>query len=137
MSTKIQSEDHRGGNRMDQTAGKPRLLLGSCPDSWGVWFADDPRQTPWDRFLDEIAEVGYEWLELGPYGYLPTDPNQLQDELGRRNLKVARGTMHGHSGLHHPGDFPTIAGVTRKVADLTRAVGADHLIFVPVPGYRD
>jgi inosose dehydratase len=39
-----------------------RLRLGTCPDSWGVWFADDPLQTPWHRFLDEVAEVGYEWL---------------------------------------------------------------------------
>ena len=113
------------------------LLLGSCPDSWGVWFADDPRQTPWDRFLDELAGVGYEWLELGPYGYLPTDPARLRDELDRRNLKVAGGTMHGHSGLHRADDFPAIEEATRKVAELTRAVGAEHLIFVPVPGYRD
>jgi hypothetical protein len=34
----------------------PRLLLGSCPDSWGVWYADDPLQTPWSRFLDELVE---------------------------------------------------------------------------------
>jgi inosose dehydratase len=122
---------------MNQKAGKPRLLLGSCPDSWGVWFADDPLQTPWHRFLDEIADVGYEWLELGPYGYLPTDPNQLSDELERRKLKVAGGTMHGHSGLHRPADFSTIAAVTRKVSKLTSAVGAKHVIFVPVPGYRD
>jgi inosose dehydratase len=114
-----------------------RLLLGSCPDSWGVWFADDPRQTPWDRFLDELAGVGYEWLELGPYGYLPTDPARLRDELDRRNLKVAGGTMHGHSGLHRADDFPAIEEATRKVAELTRAVGAEHLVFVPVPGYRD
>jgi len=114
-----------------------RLLLGSCPDSWGVWFADDPKQTPWDRFLDELAGVGYEWLELGPYGYLPTDPARLRDELDRRGLKVAGGTMHGHSGLHRADDFPAIEEATRKVAELTRAVGADHLIFVPVPGYRD
>lgn len=114
-----------------------RLLLGSCPDSWGVWFADDPKQTPWDRFLDELAGVGYEWLELGPYGYLPTDPARLRDELDRRSLKVAGGTMHGHSGLHRADDFPAIEEATRKVAELTRAVGAEHLIFVPVPGYRD
>ena len=79
-----------------------RLHLGSCPDSWGVWFADDPRQTPWHRFLDELSEVGYQWLELGPYGYLPTDPGRLGDELGRRRLRVAGGTMHGWSGLHRP-----------------------------------
>ena len=115
----------------------PRLALGTCPDSWGVWFADDPLQTPWPRFLDEVAEVGYEWLELGPYGYLPTDPAQLTEELGRRGLRVAGGTMHGHSGLHRPGDWPDIVRATRKVAELTAAVGAAHVVFVPVPGYRD
>lgn len=122
---------------MSEGAKTARLLLGSCPDSWGVWFADDPLQTPWHRFLDEISEVGYEWLELGPYGYLPTDPNQLMDELGKRNLKVAGGTMHGHSGLHRPADFKTIVEVTSKVSKLTSAVGAKHVIFVPVPGYRN
>jgi inosose dehydratase len=113
------------------------LSLGTCPDSWGVWFADDPLQTPWDRFLDEVAEVGYRWLELGPYGYLPTDPVRLADELARRGLSVAGGTMHGHSGLHVPGDWPDILAATRKVAELTAAVGGRHLVFVPVPGYRD
>jgi inosose dehydratase len=114
-----------------------RLRLGTCPDSWGVWFADDPRQIPWHRFLDEVAEVGYEWLELGPYGYLPTGPAQLEDELGRRALKVAGGTMHGHSGLHRSGDLPGILRATRNVAGLTAAMGATDLVFVPVPGYRD
>jgi inosose dehydratase len=114
-----------------------RLRLGTCPDSWGVWFADDPFQTPWHRFLDEVAEVGYEWLELGPYGYLPTDPSRLTDELSSRGLKVAGGTVHGFSGLHRPADWPDIAAITRKVAALTAAVGGQHVIFVPVPGYRD
>jgi inosose dehydratase len=114
-----------------------RLRLGSCPDSWGVWFADDPKQTPWQRFLDELAGVGYEWLELGPYGYLPTDPQQLKEELGSRGLKVAGGTMHGLSGLHRADEFAAIVAQTRKVAALTSAVDAKQLIFVPVPGYRD
>jgi len=114
-----------------------RLQLGSCPDSWGVWFADDPKQTPWQRFLDELAGVGYEWLELGPYGYLPTDPQQLKDELGSRGLKVAGGTMHGLSGLHRADEFDAIAAQARKVAELTAAVDAKHMVFVPVPGYRD
>ena len=34
---------------MSTPNGPRRLLLGSCPDSWGVWFADDPRQTPWPQ----------------------------------------------------------------------------------------
>ena len=119
------------------TVDTRRLALGSCPDSWGVWFADDPRQPPWQRFLDELAGVGYEWLELGPYGDLPTDPARLRDELDRRGLTVAGGTMHGESGLHRRGDWPAIEAKTRKVAELTAAVGGRHLVFVPVPGYRD
>ena len=103
-----------------------RLQLGSCPDSWGVWYADDPRQTPWNRFLDELAESGYRWLELGPYGYLPTDANQLADELAARELTCAGGTVAGAGGPHK--DFETVLAETRKVA---------ALIFVPVPGYRD
>jgi inosose dehydratase len=123
---------------MSQTGpGPARLALGTCPDSWGVWFADDPRQTPWERFLDEVAEVGYEWLELGPYGYLPTDPVRLAQEISRRGLKVAGGTMHGHSGLHRASDWPAIVAATRQVAELTAAVGGEHVVFVPVPGYRD
>jgi len=117
--------------------GTARLRLGSCPDSWGVWFADDPLQTPWQRFLDEVADVGYEWLELGPYGYLPTDPAQLTEELGGRGLKAAGGTMHGQGGLHRAAEWPDILSATRKVAELTAAVGAKNMIFVPVPGYRD
>jgi inosose dehydratase len=120
-------------------ASKPltKLALGSCPDSWGVWFANDKLQTPWSRFLDELSDVGYEWLELGPYGYLPTDPNQLRDELSRRGLKVSGGTVDGHSGLHRPADFPSILERTRNVAALTSAMDAKHVIFVPTPGYRD
>ena len=122
---------------MTAARGVHRLLLGSCPDSWGVWFAQDPKQTPWERFLDELAGVGYEWLELGPYGYLPTDPAHLGDELASRGLRVSGGTMHGESGLHRPADWPAVLDKTRKVAELTAAVGGRHVIFVPVPGYRD
>jgi len=42
------------------------ILVGSAPDSWGVWFPDDPGQTPYTRFLDEVAGSGYQWIELGP-----------------------------------------------------------------------
>ena len=64
------------------------ITIGSAPDSWGVWFPSDPQQTPWHRFLDEIVEAGYEWTELGPYGYLPTDLPTLRRELSSRGLKV-------------------------------------------------
>jgi inosose dehydratase len=65
------------------------VTLGTAPDSWGVWFPEDPEQTPWHRCLDEIAAAGYEWTELGPYGYLPTEPEALKSELERRGLRAS------------------------------------------------
>ena len=62
------------------------LTIGIAPDSWGVWFANDPRQPGWQQCLDEIVDAGYEWIEIGPYGYMPTDANQLRSELLVLNL---------------------------------------------------
>jgi inosose dehydratase len=110
------------------------LCLGSAPDSWGVWFPEDEHQVPYTRFLDELAEAGYHWLELGPFGYLPTDPRQLADELGTRDLQVSGGTTFG--ALHRPHEWDDMVATTRKVAELTAAAGAHHLVFIPVM-YRD
>lgn len=63
-----------------------KIRLGNGPDSWGVWFPQDPDQVPWDRFLTDVAAAGYRWIELGPYGYLLTDMAQLRDELASRDL---------------------------------------------------
>src|SRR4026208_2050340 len=73
----------------EREKSRMNIKIGSAPDSWGVWFPSDPKQTPWHRFLDEIAEAGYEWTELGPYGYLPKDLPTLRSELGKRGLKVS------------------------------------------------
>jgi inosose dehydratase len=86
----------------DTTAATSGLRIGTAPDSWGVWFPDHPRQIPWQRFLDEVEAAGYNWIELGPYGYLPTDPHELEDELGKRNLKLSGGTVF--TGFHKGDD---------------------------------
>lgn len=107
-----------------------RIRVGSAPDSWGVWFPDDPRQVPWQRFLDEVAEAGYEWIELGPYGYLPTDPARLADETATRGLKVSAGTVF--TGLHHgPAVWDRTWAHVADIAALTREMGADHLVVIP------
>jgi inosose dehydratase len=108
---------------------RSRLRLGSCPDSWGVWFADDPAQTPWHRFLDELAQAGYEWLELGPYGYLPTDPARLRDEVDRRGLKVSGQAVFG--GLHNPDKWDQDLAAARRVAELVVAMGGEYVVLLP------
>ncbi|WP_410608362.1 TIM barrel protein [Amycolatopsis sp. lyj-109] len=110
------------------------LCLGSAPDSWGVWFPEDDHQVPYTRFLDELVAAGYTWLELGPYGYLPTDPRELADALSVRGLQVSGGTTFG--ALHRPEAWDTMLAETRRVAELTAAAGAHHLVFIP-PMYRD
>ncbi|MEV0121947.1 sugar phosphate isomerase/epimerase [Streptomyces sp. NPDC050703] len=107
-----------------------RIRIGSAPDSWGVWFPEDPRQVPWRRFLDEVAASGYEWIELGPYGYLPTDPAVLAEETGRRGLKVSAGTVF--TGLHHgPAVWDRTWAHVADNAALAQATGAGHLVVIP------
>ncbi|MFD5234900.1 TIM barrel protein [Streptomyces qaidamensis] len=110
------------------------LCLGSAPDSWGVWFPEDEHQVPYTRFLEELVRAGYAWLELGPYGCLPTDPQRLKAELDARGLEVSGGTAFG--ALHRPGEWDAMLAHVRQVAALTAAAGAHHLVFIP-PMYRD
>ncbi|WGW11738.1 sugar phosphate isomerase/epimerase [Saxibacter everestensis] len=111
-------------------AGKPGLRIGTAPDSWGVWFPDDPKQVPWQRFLDEVVDAGYSWIELGPYGYLPTDPHQLEDELGSRGLKLSAGTVF--TGFHKGEDqWQRAWDQALAVAGLAAKLGAEHLVVIP------
>jgi inosose dehydratase len=121
--------DRLGAGLPTGTSPRSRLRLGSCPDSWGVWFADDPRQTPWQRFLDELAAAGYRWLELGPYSYLPTDPARLREEVDRRGLRVSGQAVFG--ALHDPDRWQDDLRDARQVAELVTAMGASHVVLLP------
>jgi inosose dehydratase len=107
-----------------------RLRLGTAPDSWGVWFPEDPHQVSWQQYLDEVARAGYVWTELGPSGFLPQDPERLRDELDRRGLKVCGGTVF--AGLHRGADaLKKAIEDFSKEARLLTALGAKHLVHLP------
>lgn len=107
-----------------------QLRIGTAPDSWGVWFPNDPGQIPWKRFLDEVQAAGYHWLELGPFGYLPTDPAQLEDELAKRDLKLSAGTVF--TGFHKGEDqWKRAWDQALDVAGLVSKLGAEHLVVIP------
>jgi len=107
-----------------------QLRLGTAPDSWGVWFPSDPHQVTWDVYLDEIARVGYVYTELGPQGFMPQDPNELKEELAKRNLAVCGGTVF--AGLHKGPEAldKAIADFSRE-AKLLAALGAEYLVHLP------
>lgn len=104
------------------------MKIGSAPDSWGVWFPSDPKQIPWQRYLDEVAEAGYEWTELGPYGYLPTDIPTLRRELAKRGLKVAATAVMGH--LEDPEAWPEFEKQILGAAEALAAVDGEFLVLI-------
>jgi inosose dehydratase len=63
------------------------MRVGNAPVSWGVYEADRPNP-PFGDVLDGIARAGYSGTELGPYGYLPTTPRELDHELRSRGLTL-------------------------------------------------
>ena len=105
-----------------------KVRVGSAPDSWGVWFPSDPRQIPWPRFLDEVAEAGYEWIELGPYGYLPTDLATLRAELDKRTLKVSAAFVM--RSLHESAAWPEIEKEVLGAGKLLAGLGAKFLVVI-------
>ena len=70
------------------------LLVGNAPCSWGTLENQDKSQAiPFGRMLDELVETGYTGTELGDWGYMPTDPSLLGEELRRRNNVVMLGAF--------------------------------------------
>ena len=104
------------------------IKVGTGPDSWGVWFANSPKQIPWCRFLDEVVEAGYKWIELGPYGYLPTDLPTLRGELERRDLRVS-GTF-ALANLEEPSAWPEVEKQVLGGGALVAALGGEYLLLI-------
>ncbi len=104
------------------------IKIGSAPDNWGVWFSSDPRQTPWNRFLDELVEAGYNATELGPFGYLPTDPAQLHQELRQRGITVT-GTF-AMADLANPAEWPELERQVLGAGELLASFGAKFLVLI-------
>jgi inosose dehydratase len=68
---------------------KMTIQLANAPVSWGIYeFEGIAPKYPYTTVLDQIAETGYTGLELGPWGYLPTDAEVLREELGKRSLRL-------------------------------------------------
>ena len=105
------------------------ITIGTAPDSWGVWFPNDPEQVPSEVFLREVAEAGYQWIELGPYGYLPTDPAKLSEQLDEYGMGVLAGTVFEH--LHRPDSWDAVWTQVTDVAALTQALGGKHIVVIP------
>lgn len=63
------------------------IRFGNAPCSWGT-IEGWGQGIGYSQMLDELKSTGYSGTELGDYGYMPTDPAQLEQELSSRGLTM-------------------------------------------------
>jgi inosose dehydratase len=108
------------------------IKIGNAPCSWGnLEFGLEGEVAPYTQVLDELAGTGYVGTELGDWGFMPTDPGKLAEELGGRGLTMLGAfvpvTMKDPAA-HAPGVASAL-----KVARLLRATadrGPGYLPFL-------
>jgi inosose dehydratase len=64
------------------------IQVANAPCSWGVIENTPGERGGYALVLDEMKETDYVGTELGDWGFMPTDPQQLRAELVKRELKL-------------------------------------------------
>jgi inosose dehydratase len=102
------------------------ISVGNTPLSWGIHSVEDAPH-PFAEVLDQICETGYAGTELGPWGYLPTDPEVLRAELDARSLTLTSAFIQ--IGLTDPEAIESGLAHTLEVGRLLAALGARCLVL--------
>lgn len=104
------------------------IRIGNAPCSWGVEFADDPRNPAWEQVLDECKAAGYTGIELGPVGYMPEDPARLGDALQRRGLELIGGVVF--RPFHDSQQWNDVLDGALRTCKALVSHGAKHLVLI-------
>jgi len=104
------------------------IKIGNAPCSWGVEFADDPRNPDWRKVLKENAEAGYRGIELGPVGFMPEDPAELADALAEHELELIGGVVF--RPFHDPDAWDDVVDGSVRTCKALAAHGAQHLVLI-------
>ena len=65
------------------------IKLANAPCSWGVLEFDlEGKLAPYGQVLEEMGATGYQGTELGDWGFLPTQPNHLSQNLSKYELDL-------------------------------------------------
>ena len=104
------------------------IHIGNAPVSWGIFeFTGLIPKYTFEQVLNEIRDAGYTGTELGPWGYLPTDPARLRDELDKRGLKML--STFVPIKLIDPGALKAGEEVALRTGALLNALGAKIIIL--------
>ena len=104
------------------------IEIGNAPCSWGVEFANDPRNPTWRKVLQDCAEAGYRGIELGPVGFMPEDPTILGEALDEFGLTLIGGVIF--RPYHDPDAWEDVLDATHRTARALKAHGAKHLVII-------
>ncbi|ARJ43933.1 AP endonuclease [Pantoea alhagi] len=89
------------------------LFIANAPCSWGVDDPKNPYLPAWQKVLHEAAQAGYKSIELGPWGYLPVQADELKEALDRHDLSLVAGTIF--DDLVSEQNFPAMVELTHNI----------------------
>ena len=69
------------------------MSICGAPASWGVDDPKNPYLPSWKKVLSEASQAGYRAIELGPYGFMPIDADEVSEELKKKRTRD-RGRHH-------------------------------------------
>ncbi len=107
------------------------IKIGNAPVSFGVFEPGfgETRQLPWPVVLDHIRDAGYGGTELGPHGYLPTEPATLDAELKARGLDLGSSFVQLRFPPHDQGELETAVQEALTVGRLLATRGVEEVII--------
>ena len=104
------------------------IQVATAPVSWGVMEIEGFKgQKSYGEVLDEMVQAGYAGTELGPYGFLPTDPRQLNSEMAKRGLSLLGAFVP--LPLAHVERHEAAVQSAMEVARLLAQAGAPYLVL--------
>jgi inosose dehydratase len=105
-----------------------QISIGNAPCSWGVEFADDPRNPHWAKVLDETKEAGYAGVELGPVGFMPEDAEILGPALATRRLALIGGVVF--QPFHDAAMWDQVQDCAVRTCRVLQAHRANQLVLI-------
>jgi len=102
--------------------------IANAPCSWGVIEGIDGERDGYVRVIDEMQQTGYAGTELGDWGFMPTDPAFLTQELGSRGLSLLASWVSVF--LHDADRHQESADDAVRTARLLAAVGGQENMIV-------
>ena len=114
---------------LERVAGAPITWGVDGSPGWGYLMGRD-------RVLREMVESGLSATELGPDGYLPTDPTELQDYLAPFGLSIVGGFVPAL--LYRPDRIEAQLEYVTRAARQLASTGSKVLVLGPSshhPGY--